>query len=389
MSCKIKYNGVQIAEMTSDGSKTLKTSGKYVPHDLSVEYAGGGGGGVTIPEHGVLFIDYDGEVVAAWDSADVASQNALPSNPSHSGLTSQGWNYTLAQIKAYIAANGSRRLYVGQLYAPTSGKTEFDIALTATTGKEVVCNMSGMKDWGDGTSDSDTSHIYADYGDYTIKCGGSAIPTGTSSAGGLFNSTSTDANGNWCTAIRFGANITSLPNYAFIYCRSVKTITMPSSITSIGTYCFANCQALVSMTLPSIPTVGTSMFNTCRVLRRISIADGVTTLGTSVFSSAFSIEYVSLPDSVTSIGSNSFQNCYALPEFAPKSIASISGNAFNGSSNILVYDFSRVTAVPSLANTNVFSGINFGCVIKVPSALYNSWKSAANWSSYADYIVAV
>ena len=43
MSCKIKYNGIQIAEMTSDGSKTLKTSGKYVPHDLSVEYENEGG----------------------------------------------------------------------------------------------------------------------------------------------------------------------------------------------------------------------------------------------------------------------------------------------------------------------------------------------------------
>ena len=52
------------------------------------------------------------------------------------------------------------------------------------------------------------------------------------------------------------------------------------------------------------------------------------------------------------------------------------------------YDFSTHTSVPTL-NKNVFSGIPDDCQIRVPAALYDSWKSATNWSTYADYIVGV
>jgi hypothetical protein len=51
------------------------------------------------------------------------------------------------------------------------------------------------------------------------------------------------------------------------------------------------------------------------------------------------------------------------------------------------YDLSQATAVPSLANTNAFSGIPSDCKIIVPDALYDTWIAAPNWSSYASQIV--
>jgi hypothetical protein len=54
-----------------------------------------------------------------------------------------------------------------------------------------------------------------------------------------------------------------------------------------------------------------------------------------------------------------------------------------------MYDFTSHTSVPTLSNTDAFSGIPSDCVIKVPVALYDEWSTATNWSTYASQIVAV
>ena len=40
----------------------------------------------------VIFIDYDGFVTNSYTAAEAQALTALPSNPSHPGLISQGWN---------------------------------------------------------------------------------------------------------------------------------------------------------------------------------------------------------------------------------------------------------------------------------------------------------
>ena len=59
---------------------------------------------------------------------------------------------------------------------------------------------------------------------------------------------------------------------------------------------------------------------------------------------------------------------------------------FNGCYSIFEYDFSKHTTIPTLYNTDVFNGINKICKIYVPWDLYESWKSATNWSTYTDYL---
>lgn len=50
-------------------------------------------------------------------------------------------------------------------------------------------------------------------------------------------------------------------------------------------------------------------------------------------------------------------------------------------------DFSRATAVPSLASTRL--DIPSDCEIRVPASLVDTWKAATNWATYADHIVGV
>ena len=45
MSLEVTYKNQQIAQLTQDGSMTLKTSGTFLEDDIGLSYSGGGGGG--------------------------------------------------------------------------------------------------------------------------------------------------------------------------------------------------------------------------------------------------------------------------------------------------------------------------------------------------------
>lgn len=55
--------------------------------------------------------------------------------------------------------------------------------------------------------------------------------------------------------------------------------------------------------------------------------------------------------------------------------------------SLKVLDFSRATAVPTLASTYI--AIPNDCQIWVPHDLYSDWKAATNWASFASQIVPV
>ncbi|MBO7275414.1 MAG: hypothetical protein J6V15_03465, partial [Clostridia bacterium] len=59
-------------------------------------------GGESQPVNDVNFRDYDGTIVASYSAADFAELAALPENPTHDGLTAQGWNWALSDAKTYV-----------------------------------------------------------------------------------------------------------------------------------------------------------------------------------------------------------------------------------------------------------------------------------------------
>lgn len=60
---------------------------------------------------------------------------------------------------------------------------------------------------------------------------------------------------------------------------------------------------------------------------------------------------------------------------------------FDGCVSLEVVDFTRCSALVPLSNTNAFNNTNTKFQIIVPNALYGQWKTATNWSTYADHIV--
>lgn len=130
--------------------------------------------------------------------------------------------------------------------------------------------------------------------------------------------------------------------------------------------------------------------HSCHGLRSIAFGDEVTYIGGNAFYSCFSLESLEIPSGITNIPGNAFYGCRALASVTvPASVASIAASAFNSCWGVKFYDFTACAAVPTLANTNAFSGIAEDCEIRVPSALVEEWKGATNWASYADRIVGV
>ena len=142
----------------------------------------GSGGGDTNPtaaSKAVNFIDFDGTIRYSYTLDEIAALTALPALPVHDGLVCQGWNWTLADIKAL-----GREVTVGAVYITDDGKTRLYITIDQTDRMTVpiwltqaVANGVTV-DWGDGSavetsetagSEIQFSHTYAETGDYVIK----------------------------------------------------------------------------------------------------------------------------------------------------------------------------------------------------------------------------
>jgi hypothetical protein len=83
----------------------------------------------TVSKKQVNFIDYDGTLLYSYSKADWQSIAALPDNPSHTGLTAQGWNWTKNQIDAQLTAVPDGVVWVGQMYITDDEKTRIYIHL--------------------------------------------------------------------------------------------------------------------------------------------------------------------------------------------------------------------------------------------------------------------
>ena len=371
---------------------------------------GGSGSGGETPAsanwNDVTFIDYDGSVLYSYTLAESQALTELPALPSHDGLVCQGWNWTLEAIKSL-----NRPVTVGAMYITDDGATRLHIRI-ATVGRMTVPLYIGQTmsngvsiDWGDGsttqtlsgTGNVNTSHTYAEPGDYVISLmpqDGCTLSFGSGSSSHCMMG-STGKNGivycNMLQDVSIGKNVTSIGNYAFYNCYSLASITIPAGVTSIGSSAFSGCYSLASITISTgVTSIGDSAFYKCYSLASITIPTGVTSIGSSAFSGCYSLASITIPTGVTSIGDSAFYNCYSLASITmPNGVTSIVTYTFRNCYGMRYYDFSAFTSIPALSNTNAFINIPSDCQMLIPSELYNNWKSATNWATYASYMVAV
>ena len=330
--------GVTVSPLsvTANGTYTAPSGEAYSPVTVNVS---GGGGQPSASPKAVNFIDYDGTVLYSYSESDALTLTDPPANPSHSGLTAQGWNWTLAQIKLQLAAMPGAPVWVGQMYITDDGKTR--IYCRFETGRlapylGLGVNGTVTVDWGDGSS-TDTltgtslktaktvQHTYSAAGDYTITLtvvSGSFAFFGTSNAAHILKKSTADSQ-----------------NVNRVYSNAVQRVEMGANA-SIDSYAFKNCSSITSITIP----------------------DSVTSIGSNAFSYCYSLASIMIPDSVTSIGSNAFQACQGLGEI----------------------HFMSATP-PTVSASDAFSSVLTDCKIYVPAGTLAAYTSATNYPSSSTY----
>ena len=109
--------------------------------------------------------------------------------------------------------------------------------------------------------------------------------------------------------------MTSIGQYAFLYCNTIRTVTIPNTVNFIGDNAFSECGSLRSVKIPnSVEEISTWAFSNCESLESIDIPNSVKIIGKFAFSNCTSLTGVTIPDSVTSLGDAVFYECDSLRE---------------------------------------------------------------------------
>ena len=330
----------------------------------------------------VIFIDYDGTVLASYTASEFASLSALPENPSHIdiGLVAQGWNWTRADIQAQLTVTPYQTITVGQLYTTLSGDTEIDITLTDYFNPYLGVAVNGTVeiDWGDSsqndvisgtslTKQIRTMHLYSNAGNYTIKIhtisGEYAFYSST--IGSLLLS---DSDISWgessalkytttINAVRIGNGCNNIGKYGLLGLMQCKYITIPNNVILLNNCdrMFYDCYSLQGLVLPNNAiTIYSYMFQYCISLKHIATPINTTyNIGSYAFDRCYSLtnifiqtasqlnaytfrycnwlKKITIPNNTQIISQDVFTNCVSLEQvIIPNSVTSIMDRAFYG-----------------------------------------------------------
>lgn len=386
-----------------------------------------------------------------WDEAKaLAKMPPLPDRTSE-GLVCQGWNYTLEEMKAQADEDGDNGYAdIGAIYTTIDGKTRFFITLDNEESKDIKFCLISVRanitvDWGDGSVEDiaisytnfQPYHQYESLGDYVVSVGvksGSVYLGHTDSGESCVCVANEYINRYKCRKIHLGNNV--LPkNYSFRYLQGLESITMPNGITieeniwigvfnGSGIYHFnfpvtkmnnihafiEGCWRIRTISLsPSVlavrgmigkgcnleflalpkQTVITSSqnFHSCTKLRVIKNRCSLSWDAYNYYACNSLITWIDA-SSPTVIGNSCFSENYLMTKIAiPPTVTKIESFAFYLCYSMRLYDFTALSAIPSLTNANAFTGIPADCKIVVPDALVDEWETATNWATYATYII--
>lgn len=355
--------------------------------------------------------DYDGtRLLSVNTPAELARVDQSDIAPYHKGLRYGGLNHTVNEISACYRKYG--RCDIGVIYTTEDGNGGHPTRLYLSLPNSVnlspslflqISDGSLTIDWGDGSApdviiESGSSyvnisqgHTYAAAGDYVITIlfsgeGGYILGQGTTSTTVLGDYELIYA--SYLLRAEIGADcelsarafsryfslrhvvltegITALPERVFWACSSLRCLILPNGVEFIGAGALNSMYSLSLLSLPlSLTDIQSLGLSAVYGLNDIIIPDGLTTIGSSAISTVRGLTYVALPDSVTSIGATAFYNCSNL--------------------KILdLTDFTDPADVPTLANTNAFSGTALTEIWVSSAEMKAAFSAATNWSSFSN-----
>ena len=312
----------------------------------------------------------------------------------------------------------SRRRYMGK-------KSKILATLTLTDDSVVVIN-------GEGTL---TADMVADYmstckyfvaGDNCTAIGNSVLRNCTTLKSVVLSDSVLDVgqqafrNCSNIEYIDFGHGVRRLQWLAFYNVDSLKELHIPASISSTGGENFTyhskltvitvedgcplydsrdgcNCLMQTSNDALRVGSKNSVIPNSCKSISSsafsgvditsIIIPNGVTSIGNYVFSGSKLNTSITIPDSVATIGQQAFRNT-AIPEVVIGSgVTTIGQYTFNYCTQLAQVTILATT--PPALGGNAFTSNKAGRKIYVPAESVEAYKTAANWSTYANDIEAI
>lgn len=339
----------------------------------------------------VEFIDYDGRIVNRYMFAEASALSELPTLPSRTGFTNQGWNFTLSEVTS--AASAENKITVGCTYITDDNTTRISLTipdddLTFSFNFGQTESKSVFLDWGDGVTDTPNSttvsarkHTYPSGGDYTIvvtplkdyatfylpgNIGGSGAVVNNQKINDISIGKIVSAGGyliNGCDSISAFSipDGTTIGNNIVAASRSLKAFVLPRSVTTtpsgVCSYCgnlskvsipptttafaasggseFIGCGSLTNIRLPSVETVSTSAFDYCGQLKTVD-APALTTVKDFGFGNCGSLTKVN-SNSITVVTQSGFIGCSSLTSIGTHSFGWFgqSGNNFSACCNLI------------------------------------------------------
>ena len=167
-----------------------------------------------------------------------------------------------------------------------------------------------------------------------------------------------------------GYPVTSIGDFAFVYCLQLTSVSIPSGVTSIGSHAFYMCQLVENIAIPdTVKSIGSGAFSDCSKLKSIAIPSGVTKINDYTFYECTSMTDVSIPPSVTSIDEAAFNICTSLNRVTiPYGVSKISDYSFAGCESLANVTIpSGVTSIGDSA----FAGCRSLTSVTVPDSVAN------------------
>lgn len=354
--------------------------------------------------HGVNYYDYNGDLLYVYTPQEFLALSAHPSQPTHTGLVADGWNWDLTDAQTFIR-NTCDCLNIGGHYNTSSGKTEIYFTLDADSPdwlsfplyyrcKRTASTYSMLIEWWDGTTTGITSGINTSFADksswpstsstapgsYCIKVTGTNIiyvVGNSASYNGVFGYTYTQSRcraaeldkiyfgdnsqvtsgqfGRWaarleevsCPKANYSIRNTDIQEYTFLLCSNLKGFVIPEGVLTIEQYAFQNNLKIRCVCLPKSTgtTIGQYAFQYSWHLDSIIVAAACTSIGQYAFAS-LRARRIFINGTLTAIPNYCFNNDVLLEEITiPSTVVTLGTSAFYECLSLKHLEFGELTSV--------------------------------------------
>lgn len=178
---------------------------------------------------------------------------------------------------------------------------------------------------------------------------------------------------------------TNVGEYAFMYCTALSNVNLPECV-AVSMYAFTYCEKLKQFNAPKVTQIGQAVLKGCISLLSVELSE-CTNVGKYAFENCTALSNVNIPKCIE-LGDWAFASCKSLESIELTEYIIISSRAFENCTT-LTDVILRSPTVCGLKNSDAFWGtpIESGNgYIYVPDELIEQYKTATNWSVFANQI---